>query len=39
MNNFNEFLSLTDDNGVQKKLIKSGEGSHPKDDQEVEGIL
>jgi hypothetical protein len=38
MNSQNEFSHLTDDKGILKKVIKSGEGEHPKDNQEVEGI-
>ena len=34
-----EFQSITDDHGVQKKIIKSGKGENPKNDHEVEGKL
>jgi hypothetical protein len=39
MINNNEYLALTEDKGVLKKLLKSGEGNIPKDNQEVEGII
>jgi hypothetical protein len=38
MINNNEYLALTQDKGVLKRILKSGEGNNPKDNQEVEGI-